>query len=313
MKNFALIGAAGYIAPRHMKAIKDCGANLVAAFDPFDSVGIIDSHFPDAQFYTRAEQFEAGIESLRRAGTKIDYFSICSPNYMHNAHIRMALRYGADVLCEKPLVLEPEELDILKDLEKEAGHRVWTVLQLRAHPVMEKLFQEIQQSSKKHEVTVTYIATRGSWYLTSWKGDIGLSGGLASNIGIHFFDMLTWLFGSAQHLEIHERSEKIVSGYLELDKARVRWFLSIDPSYIPQEWKDKGQKIHRSITIDGSEIEFSEGFTDLHKEVYTRTMAGNGFSIDDTRDAISIISQVRSKPIVRVTEHLHDIIQSLPK
>jgi UDP-N-acetyl-2-amino-2-deoxyglucuronate dehydrogenase len=313
MKNFALIGAAGYIAPRHMKAIKDCGANLVAAFDPFDSVGIIDSHFPEAQFYTKAEQFEAGIESLRRAGTKIDYFSICSPNYMHNAHIRMALRYGADVLCEKPLVLEPEELDVLKDLEQESGHRVWTVLQLRAHPVMEKLFQEVQQSSKKHEVTVTYIATRGSWYLTSWKGDIGLSGGLASNIGIHFFDMLTWLFGSPQHLEVHERSEKIVSGYLELDKANVRWFLSIDPNYIPQEWKDRGQKIHRSITIDGSEIEFSEGFTDLHKEVYLRTMTGNGFSIDDTRDAISIISQVRSKSVIRVAPHLHDIIQNFPQ
>jgi UDP-N-acetyl-2-amino-2-deoxyglucuronate dehydrogenase len=309
MKNFALIGAAGYIAPRHMKAIKECGGNLVAAFDPFDSVGVIDSHFPEAQFFTKAELFESGIELLKRQGTKIDFFSICSPNYLHNAHIRMALRYGADVLCEKPLTLEPEELDSLKVLEAESGHRIWTVLQLRAHPVMEKLHQEIQLSNKKHEVTVTYIATRGSWYLTSWKGNLDLSGGLASNIGIHFFDMLTWLFGSLVYLEVHERTAKYVSGYLELDKARVKWFLSIDPQYIPQDWKDQGQKIHRSITVDGQEIEFSEGFTDLHTEVYRRTMSGNGFSIADTYDAISIISQVRNKPVKRVTKNLHNVVK----
>jgi UDP-N-acetyl-2-amino-2-deoxyglucuronate dehydrogenase len=309
MKNFALIGAAGYIAPRHMKAIKECGGNLVAAFDPFDSVGVIDSHFPEAQFFTKAELFESGIELLKRQGTKIDFFSICSPNYLHNAHIRLALRYGADVLCEKPLTLEPEELDVLKVLEAESGHRIWTVLQLRAHPVMEKLHQEIQLSNKKHEVTVTYIATRGSWYLTSWKGNLDLSGGLASNIGIHFFDMLTWLFGSLVYLEVHERTAKYVSGYLELNKARVKWFLSIDPQYIPQDWKDQGQKIHRSITVDGQEIEFSEGFTDLHTEVYRRTMSGNGFSIADTYDAISIISQVRNRPVERVTQNLHNVVK----
>jgi len=306
VKRFALIGASGYIAPRHMKAIKDTNNILVAALDPFDSVGVIDSYFPACEFFTQPEVFADYLEDLKRAGQGVDYIAIASPNHLHESHIRMALRAGADAICEKPLVLESAALIRLAQLEKETGKRVQTILQLRTHPVLVKLKAELeaQISTQKHEVQLSYITSRGNWYQRSWKGKLEQSGGLASNIGVHFFDMLSWLFGDLEKVEVHERNDTVAAGYLEFTNAKVKWFLSIDVGFVPEQFQLKDQRTFRSITIDGKEIEFSEGFTDLHTAVYERILSGNGFSLDDTAQAIRTVEQIRQLPVV-VNSPLH--------
>src|SRR5678815_1494801 len=272
MKNFALIGAAGYIAPRHMQAIKATGNDLVAALDPNDSVGIIDSHFPDADFFTEFERFDRHIDKLRRANhsRRVDYISICSPNYLHDSHMRFGLRSGADVICEKPLVLNPWNIDGLMEIERETGRKISTILQLRLHPSIIALRKKIQKtaSTKKYQVNLKYITSRGHWYHISWKGDIQKSGGIATNIGIHFFDMLLWIFGDVKTNEVRQHTAETASGRLELEKANVEWLLSIDSNTLPPEVKQAGKRTFRSMTIDEDEFEFSEGFTELHTRSY---------------------------------------------
>ena len=314
MKRFVLIGAAGYIAPRHMKAIKDTGNVLVAALDKCDSVGIIDSYFPEADFFTEFERFDRHIDKLRRKGEKIDYVSICSPNYLHDAHIRFAMRSGADAICEKPLVLNPWNLDALEEIEEESGHKVYNVLQLRVHPsiveLKKKIDEEYRTRDKKYNIDLTYITSRGKWYFISWKGDLSKSGGVATNIGIHFFDMLMWIFGSVQHSEVHY-SEPLrkMAGYIELERAHVRWFLSVDYNDLPEEIKQKGQRTYRSITVDGEEIEFSGGFMDLHMVVYKDILEGGGFGIKEARPSIELVYQIRNIKPVGLNERVHPLAE----
>lgn len=301
MKNFSLIGAAGYIAPRHMQAIKATGHRLVAALDPNDSVGIIDSHFPEAEFFTEFERFDRHIDKLRRADHphRIDYVSICSPNYLHDSHIRFALRSGADAICEKPLVLNPWNIDALLDIEKDSGRKVNTILQLRVHPAIQALREQVRNSKRdtKHEVDLSYITARGHWYLRSWKGDARKSGGIATNIGVHFFDMLHYVFGDLQENIVHLSTPHRAAGYLEYENARVRWFLSVDAADIPAPIRESGQRTWRSITLDGTEIEFSGGFTDLHQKSYEGILAGNGFGLEDNRCAISTVAAIRTAAV----------------
>lgn len=298
MKKFALIGAAGYIAPRHMQAIKATGNMLVAAYDPNDSVGVIDSHFPDAHFFTEFERFDRHLDKLHRAksGEAIDYVSICSPNYLHDSHMRFALRSGADAICEKPLVLNPWNIEGLLEIERDTGRRVNTILQLRVHPAIMALREKIknEKRSSKHEVDLTYITSRGKWYLQSWKGDVKKSGGIATNIGVHFFDMLHFIFGGLQDNVVHHVSDTKAAGYLEYESARVRWFLSVDIEDVPADQVAKGQRTYRSITVDGEEIEFSGGFTDLHIRSYEEILAGNGFGLEENRTAISTVAAIRN-------------------
>ncbi len=299
MKRFALIGAAGYIAPRHLKAIKDTGNELVAAMDRCDSVGIIDSYFPDADFFIEFERFDRHIDKLKRAGEKIDYVSITTPNYLHDAHIRWALRNGAEAICEKPLVLNPWTIDSLKEIENETGKKVNTILQLRLHPsivaLKEKVTKELQENPNKvYDIDLTYLTSRGKWYFISWKGDEKKSGGIATNIGIHFFDMLSWIFGEVEENIVHVKTEYANAGFLKLKHANVRWFLSVIYDYIPDEIKAKGQRTYRSITVDGEEIEFSGGFTDLHTRSYEEILKGNGFGLDDAKPSIEIVSTIRN-------------------
>lgn len=309
MKNFAMIGAAGYIAPRHMQAIKATGNNLVAALDVNDSVGIIDSHFPNAEFFTEFERFDRHVDKIRRAGgnNKIDYISICSPNYLHDAHMRFALRSDADAICEKPLVLNPWNIDALLDMEKDTGRKVNTILQLRVHPAIIALREKVQNSKKdtKHEVDLTYITSRGHWYLQSWKGDLKKSGGIATNIGVHFFDMLHFIFGELQENIVHLCEDTKAAGYLEYENARVRWFLSVDFEDVPQAQKEAGQRTFRSITVDGEEIEFSGGFTDLHTISYEEILAGRGFGLEENRTAITTVSEIRNASIAPLTGDYH--------
>jgi len=295
---FALIGAAGYIAPRHMKAIRETGNNLVAAMDKCDSVGIIDSYFPEAHFFTEFERFDRHIDKLRRNGEKIDYVSICSPNYLHDAHIRWALRSGADAICEKPLVLNPWNVDALAEIEKDSGKRVYNILQLRLHPsiiaLKEKVQKELAQNPDRvYDIDLTYLTSRGKWYFISWKGDEKKSGGIATNIGIHFYDMLTWIFGDVEENIVHLKTEYANAGFLKLKHANVRWFLSVLYDYIPEEIKAKGQRTYRSITVDGEEIEFSGGFTDLHTKSYEEIIKGNGFGLEEAKKSIEIVSTIR--------------------
>ena len=301
MKNFALIGASGYIAPRHLKAIKDTDSNLLAALDRFDSVGIMDSYFPYAAIFVETERFDRHLEKLKYdKGIELDYVSICTPNYLHDAHIRMALRRGADAICEKPLVLNPRNLDALANMEKESGQRVWNILQLRLHQSIIDLKKKVDAAPKNKvfDIDLTYLTSRGNWYYTSWKGDYSKSGGIATNIGVHFYDMLSWIFGSLKRNDVHVQSHDRASGYLEFERARVRWFLSINYDLIPQEIKAKGQRTYRSITIEGKELEFSGGFTDLHSKVYEGVLEGNGYGLEDARQAIEIVHTIRnSKPI----------------
>ena len=317
MKNFALTGLAGYIAPRHLKAIKDTGNRLVAAVDPHDSVGIIDSYFPDASFFTEVERFDRHLEKIRREkeGEAVDYITICSPNHLHDAHIRLAMRVGADAICEKPLVLNPWNLDVLQELEEEYGQRVWTILQLRVHPSLIQLKKRIEaeKSEKRHKIRLTYITSRGTWYHYSWKGDQEQSGGIGTNIGIHFFDMLMWLFGPAQTTELYVREPNRMGGYIELPNADVEWFLSLEPEDIPNR-ADEDQRTFRTISVDGEEIEFSGGFTDLHTKVYEETLNGNGFGIEDARPSIELVHKLRT---MKLTENptgvVHPSIQELRK
>lgn len=298
MKSFGLIGAAGFIAPRHMRAIKDTGNDLVAACDPKDSVGIIDSYFPDAHFFIEFERFDRHIDKLRRRGSPIDYLSVCSPNYLHDAHVRFGLRSGASVICEKPLVLNPWNLDALKDIEAETSQRIHTILQLRLHPAIAALRQHVAESSRDSvfDVDLAYITSRGRWYHTSWKGAIDKSGGIATNIGIHFFDMLIWVFGAILETHVHVLNPNFGSGFLRLEKARVRWFLSIDAAHVPQSAKDRGKRTFRSITISGEDFEFSEGFTELHTASYADILAGGGFSVEDVRPSIELAHAIRNAP-----------------
>ena len=317
MKNFALIGAAGYIAPRHMQAIKATGNHLVAAMDPNDSVGIIDSHFPDADFFTEFERFDRHIDKLRRAGSekKINYVSICSPNYLHDSHMRFALRSGADAICEKPLVLNPWNIDGLLDMERETGQKVNTILQLRVHPAIIALREKVQKEkrSTKHEVDLTYITSRGHWYLQSWKGDIKKSGGIATNIGVHFFDMLHFIFGPLQENKVHFVSDTKSGGYLEYENARVRWFLSVDFEDVPAAQREAGQRTYRSITVDGDEIEFSGGFTDLHNRSYEEILAGRGFGLEENRVAIQTVSNIRNATPLGLTGEYHPFLRNAGK
>jgi len=311
MKQFALIGSAGYIAPRHMKAIKETDNNLVAAFDPFDSVGIIDSYFPDADFFIEFERFDRHIEKMRREGRKIDYVSICSPNYLHDAHIRFALRNNADAICEKPLVLNPWNIDALEVMEKESGKRIWNILQLRVHPSIIALKQKIENGPKNkiYDVDLTYITSRGHWYYTSWKGDVSKSGGIATNIGVHFFDMLTWIFGGVKKNVVHLNNHDRASGYLDLENARIRWFLSINSETLPEDIAQKGQRTFRSIKIEGEELEFSGGFTDLHTLSYKRILEGKGYGLNDSRKSIEIVKEIRHSTPSEINGEYHPFIK----
>jgi UDP-N-acetyl-2-amino-2-deoxyglucuronate dehydrogenase len=297
MKNFALIGAAGYIAPRHMQAIHDTGNRLVAAMDPADSVGILDRYFDDVDFFTEFERFDRHAEMLRRKdnGQELHYVSICSPNYLHDAHIRFALRINCDAICEKPLVLNPWNLDGLQEVEEESGKRIYNILQLRVHPEIIRLKEKYDNNKdmKKAEIDLTYITSRGKWYFYSWKGVMEKSGGVATNIGVHFFDMLMWIFGKIQHSEVHYRDEHKASGFLELEHANVRWFLSLDKSDLPEQAVKEGKPTFRSVLINGEEVEFSGGFTDLHTVVYKNILDGKGYGLNDVRPSIELVHDIR--------------------
>jgi len=311
MKRFALTGVAGYIAPRHLKAIKETGNTLVAALDPNDSVGILDSYFSDVDFFVDPERFDRHLEKLYRQGNGIDYVSICAPNFLHDPHIRMALRTKAHAICEKPLVLNPWNLDLLKEIEQETGKKVYNILQLREHDAVIRFREKIHNTKKqdKFEVDLSYITTRGNWYLYSWKGFIEKSGGLATNIGIHFFDMLIWIFGKVEKSELYFSDSKTVSGYLELENARVKWFLSIDPETLPADIKAQGKRTYRSMLIDGEEFEFSEGFTDLHTIVYKQILEGKGFGLEDARPSVELAHQIRHSEIVAKNENTHPFLR----
>ncbi len=296
MKNFALIGAAGYIAPRHMQAIKAVGGNLVAALDKHDSVGILDSYFPDCDFFTEFERFDRHLDKLKRKGIKIDYVSICSPNYLHDSHIRFALRHGADAICEKPLVLNPWNIEALAEIENETGRKVYTILQLRLHPSIIALREKIKNGPKDkvYDVELTYITSRGNWYHHSWKGDVSKSGGIATNIGIHFFDMLIWVFGEVKESNVLELTESKASGQLKLDRASVSWRLSVDYEDIPDKLKQEGKRTYRSLKLEGEEVEFSDGFGDLHTKSYEYILRGDGFGLDEARKSIEVVYKFRN-------------------
>ncbi len=313
-ERFALIGAAGFVAPRHMKAIRDTGNRLVVVLDPFDSLGVIDSYFPDADYFTESERFDRHLDKLRRQKEqKIDYVAICSPNYLHDAHIRLTLRNQADAICEKPLVLNPWNIDALKEVEKETGKRINVILQVRLHPEIIKLKQQILQSptDKMYDVNLTYITSRGNWYHRSWKGEAAKSGGVATNIGIHFFDMLIYLFGQVKESIVHYSDEKTVAGFMQLERARIKWFLSLDFNLLPNEVKVNGQRTYRSITIDSEEIEFSGGFADLHTESYKRIIEGNGFSADDARPSIQTAYEIRNTKPVGLIGDYHELLKNV--
>lgn len=313
MKNFALIGAAGYVAPRHMKAIKDTGNTLIAALDPNDSVGIIDSYFPDADFFTEFERFDRHIDRKRRDGVPTDYVSIASPNYLHDSHVRFALRSGADAICEKPLVLNPHNIDLLVEDEKEYGKKVNTILQLRLHPSIIQLKEEVEAApkDKKYEVDLTYITSRGHWYDVSWKGDVRKAGGVATNVGVHFYDMLHYIFGGIQDNIVHYSEQSKAAGYLEYEHARVRWFLSVDVNDLPAAVAVTGQRTYRSITVNGEEIEFSGGFTDLHTRSFEEILAGRGFGLEDNRVAIEIVSEIRNATPLGAVGNFHPFLKKI--
>lgn len=316
VKNFAITGVAGYVAPRHLKAIHDTGNRLVAATDPSDSVGILDRFSFDVRFFTEFERFDRHTERLRRQGEsdRVHWVSICSPNYLHDAHMRFALRIGADAICEKPLVLSPWNCDALEELEGEYGRKIYSVLQLRHHPALIAIKQrlETEPASKKHEINLTYCTSRGLWYQTSWKGNVERSGGLATNIGIHFFDMLIWLFGRVEQSELHFSNSMNVSGVLELQRARVKWFLSTDRSCLPADVVAAGGTTYRSITIDGEEIEFTGGFTELHTRVYEEALAGRGFGLADTRPSIQLAYDIRHAVPTGVCAESHPFLRRQP-
>lgn len=313
-KNFALIGAAGYIAPRHMKAIKETGNELVAMLDRYDGIGIIDSFFPNADFFLESERFDRHLDKLRRNGErKIDYVSICSPNYLHDSHIRLALRNDAHAICEKPLVLNPWNVHALNEIEKETGKKIYNILQLRLHPSIIALKEKIASGPKDkiYDLDLTYITSRGKWYFMSWKGDEAKSGGIATNIGIHFFDMLTWIFGKVQQNIVHISTSREAAGFLQLEQARIRWFLSVDSKYVPEENKNQGKFTFRSITLGNEEIEFSEGFTDLHTHTYRAILSGKGYGLMDALPSIEIAHAIRNAVPVGKTGDYHPFINRI--
>jgi UDP-N-acetyl-2-amino-2-deoxyglucuronate dehydrogenase len=311
MLTFGLIGAAGFVAPRHLKAIRDTGNTLAAALDPHDSVGILDSYFPEAQFFTSFERFERHIEKLRLAGTPLDYMSVCSPNYLHDTHIRLGLRAGANVICEKPLVINPWNLDALEETEAQTGKRVNTVLQLRLLPALLDIKRQLEaEGQRERDVVLTYITRRGQWYHTSWKGDEEKSGGLAMNIGIHLFDLLYWLFGELEHSDVHLARPDKMAGFLRLERARVRWYLSVDSADLPAGTLEAGRFAYRSIMLDGSEIEFSEGFGDLHTRVYEKAIAGEGFRIADARPSIEMVYRIRTSDVTPPDGNAHPLLKN---
>jgi UDP-N-acetyl-2-amino-2-deoxyglucuronate dehydrogenase len=310
-KNFAVIGVGGYIAPRHLKAIRDTGNRLVAAVDPKDSVGLLDQYSYDVKFFTEIERFDRHLEKLRRGAeeNRVHYVTVCSPNYLHDSHIRLALRAGADAICEKPLVINPWNFDALEELEAETKRRVHTILQLRVHPALIALRESLQNSGGMHDVELTYITSRGPWYQVSWKGHEDKSGGVATNIGVHFFDLLLWLFGTTSGIKVYYSDANRMSGFIELEHARVKWFLSVDKNDLPDSVKAGGKTTYRSITVDGKEIEFSEGFTDLHTRVYEETLAGRGFGIKDARPSIELTYAIRSAQISPKDDMAHPLLK----
>jgi UDP-N-acetyl-2-amino-2-deoxyglucuronate dehydrogenase len=312
-KNFGLIGVAGYIAVRHLRAIKDTGNILLASLDKFDCVGIIDSYFPDCNFFVEFERFDRHFDKLKRTGTKIDYVSICSPNYLHDSHIRFALRHQADAICEKPIVLNPWNIDALQEIEKETGKKVYTILQLRLHPKILELREKIRTGPKDkvYDIDLSYITSRGKWYNISWKGDIEKSGGVATNIGVHFFDMLGWIFGNVKSNIVHVSEKNRAAGYLELENARIRWFLSLDFNDIPAQYKQAGKRTFRSITVDGKEIEFSEGFTELHTTSYREILSGKGYGMEDARQSIETVYTIRNSPPVGLKGDYHPMLNKI--
>ena len=307
MKNFALIGAAGYIAPRHLKAIRDTGNSLVAALDPFDSVGVLDSYFPNADFFTEFERFDRHIEKLKRKGTKIDYVSVCTPNYLHDSHIRFGLRHQADVICEKPIVLNPWNLEALQEIENETVRRIFNLLQLRLHPSVVELKKKIDNGPKDkiYDLDLAYLTSRGHWYYTSWKVDVQKSGGIATNIGVHFYDLLIYVFGNVNKNIVHLHTHDRAAGYLELEKARVRWFLSINYDTLPENIKQNDQRTYRSITIEDEQFEFSGGFSDLHTRSYEKILEGNGFGLAETEKAIELVHDIRHKDPIGLKGDYH--------
>ncbi len=311
-KNFGIIGVAGYIAVRHLHAIKETGNNLLASLDKFDSVGRIDSYFPESDFFVEFERFDRHFDKLKRTGTKIDYVSICSPNYLHDSHIRFALRHQAEAICEKPIVLNPWNIDALQEIENETGRKIYTVLQLRLHPKILELREKIRNGPKDkiYDIDMTYVTSRGNWYSISWKGDIQKSGGVATNIGIHFFDMLSWIFGDTRKNIVHISKPDKAAGYLELENARVRWFLSLDYDDIPTSVKQTGKRTFRSITVNGEEIEFSEGFGDLHTVTYREILAGRGFGLKEARQSVETAYTIRNAKPVGLQGDYHPLLKS---
>ena len=314
MKNFGIIGVAGYIAPRHLKAIKETGNNLVVALDKSDTVGIMDSHFPDCSFYTEFERFDRFVEKIKHTDRKLDYVSVCTPNYLHDSHIRFGLRADADVICEKPLVLNPWNFDALEDMEKQTGRKVHNILQLRLHKAIIDWKKQIENGPKDkiYDVDLTYITSRGTWYYTSWKGVTEKSGGVATNIGVHFYDMLSWIFGPIQENIVHVYEHDRAAGFLRFEKARVRYFMSINADTLPQEAIAAGKRTYRKIEMEGQEIEFSDGFTDLHTESYKNILAGNGFGLKDARQCIQIVHDIRHKEPIGLVGDYHPMAK-LPK
>ena len=315
MKNFALMGAAGYIAPRHMKAMRDTGGRLMAALDKCDSAGVIDEYFPKANFFTEFARFDRYIDKLRSdKKTQIDYVAIATPNHLHDSHVRWALRSGCNAICEKPLVLNPHNIEQLRIVENETGRKIYNILQLRFHKNITDLKNIVQKELKEnpdkiYDIDLTYITSRGKWYFTSWKGEESKSGGIATNIGIHFYDMLTWIFGDAKENVVHLKTAFENAGYLRLRNANVRWFLSVRYDYIPDDIKRKGQRTYRSITVDGKEIEFSDGFTELHTRSYEEILKGKGFGLDEVYNSIEIVSQIRKKEPIGLKGEYHPFCQ----
>jgi len=310
MINFGLIGAAGYIAPRHMQAIKETNNNLVAALDKFDSVGIIDSYFPNADFFTETERFDRHLDKLRDTENQIEYISICTPNYLHDSHIRLALRSDAHAICEKPLVLNPWNVELLKEVEKRNNKHIYTILQLRLHQSIIALKKEVEQAPKDKifDIDLTYLTSRGKWYHFSWKGEKQKSGGVATNIGVHFFDMLTWIFGDVKENIVHVSEDSTASGFLKLERANVRWILSVDYDKIPKNIRETGARTYRSITVDGKEIEFSGGFTDLHTISYQNIINGNGFTLADAENAINTVYHIRNAEAIGLKGDYHPLL-----
>jgi UDP-N-acetyl-2-amino-2-deoxyglucuronate dehydrogenase len=309
MKHFGLIGVAGYIAPRHLKAIKETGNQLVSAYDKFDSVGIMDSYFPEAAFFTEMELFDRHNSKLKGSPNQLDFISVCTPNYLHDAHIRYGLRLGANVICEKPVVLNPWNIEALEKIERETGHNIYTILQLRLHDSIVALKKRIAEGPKDkiYDVDLTYITSRGNWYYTSWKGDVHKSGGVATNIGVHFYDMLQWIFGPVKENIVHVMSHDRVAGYLGLERARVRYFLSINADNLPANAVQGEKRTYRTIMIDGEEFEFSEGFTELHTKSYEKILAGSGFRISEARNCIQIVHDIRNSTPIGLKGDYHPL------